>query len=218
MGLSPDEVRFPMAHDWSDRPKAEQTRLGLMAAAAAEIYEKGYHAAALSDILARAGATKGGLYHHFADKRSLALASMDHFLRTDLEQMWVGPFRTTDDPMSVLQQLITFLHTSGALEDGLKHGCPMVNLSEEMAVKDELFRELIDRLNTEWREAMVGALRRGQESGKVRKDINPEAVATFCLAVRHGVLSQAKIAKDMGVTAQCATAFFDYLETLRPQR
>ena len=60
-----------MAHDWSDRPKAEQTRIGLMAAAAAEIYEKGYHAAALSDILTRAGATKGGLYHHFADKRAL---------------------------------------------------------------------------------------------------------------------------------------------------
>ena len=27
MGLTPDEVRFPMVHDWSDRPKAEQTRL-----------------------------------------------------------------------------------------------------------------------------------------------------------------------------------------------
>lgn len=217
-GLTPEDVRFPMAHDWSDRPKAEQTRLGLMAAAAAEIYEKGYHGAALSEILSRAGATKGGLYHHFADKRSLALASMDHFLHTDLEQMWVGPFRTTDDPMTVLQQLITFLHTSGAMEDGLKHGCPMVNLSEEMAAKDETFRELIDHLNNEWREAMVGALRRGQQSGKVREDIDVESVAAFCLAVRHGVLSQAKIAGDLTTTARCAAAFFDYLETLRPPK
>ena len=35
------------------------------------------------DILARAGASKGGLYHHFPDKRSLALASMDFFLHSD---------------------------------------------------------------------------------------------------------------------------------------
>jgi len=205
-----------MAHDWSDRPKAEQTKLGLMEAAAAEIYEKGYHGAALSDILARAHSTKGGLYHHFPDKRALAVSAMDFFFHSDMEELWIGPFRATDDPMTVLQQLINFLHTSGALEDGLQHGCPLVNLSEEMAMKDEAFRELIDQVNSEWRKVMADALRRGQESGKVRKDIDPDAVATLCLAVRHGVMSQARIAKDMNVTVRCATAFFDYLDSLRP--
>jgi len=217
-GLEPSVIRFPMPRDWSDRPKAEQTKLGLMAAAAAEIYANGYHAASLSEILARAGATKGALYHHFADKRSLALAAMGFFFHTDLEEMWVNPFRHTDDPMTVLQQLITFLHTSGALENGLKYGCPLVNLSEEMAVNDEAFRELIDEVSTEWRNAMAEALRRGMASGKVREDIDADSVAAFCLAVRHGVLSQAKVANDILATARCAAAFFDYLETLRPSR
>jgi len=215
-GLEPDAVRFPMVHDWSDRPKAEQTRLGLMAAAMAEIYEKGYTAAALTDILARAHATKGALYHHFPDKRSLAVGAMDYFFNTDLETLWIQPFRETDDPMTVLQQLITFLHTSGAIDKGLKNGCPLVNLSEEMAGKDEAFRILIDRTNQEWRDVLADALRRGQASSKVREDIDPDAVATFCLAVRHGVMSQAKIANDRNVTVRCATAFFDYLDTLRP--
>ena len=60
-GILPEQVRFPLERDWSDKARAEQTRLNLMASAAAEIYEKGYHAAALSDILRRAGATKGAL-------------------------------------------------------------------------------------------------------------------------------------------------------------
>lgn len=217
-GVPASEVRFPMRRDWSEKPKAEKTRLALMAAAAAEIYDKGYHAAALSDILTRAGATKGALYHHFPDKRSLALAAMDHFLRTDMEELWFGPFRQTDDPFTVLRELITFIHTSGVLGGELHNGCPMVNLAEDMCSQDEDFRLLVDDLNNEWRDIMVDAMKRGMEAGNVRKDIDPMAVATFFLAVRHGVISQLKISQDLNVTAMCAVAFFAYLDSLRPQQ
>lgn len=215
-GIDVSKMRFPMERDWSALPKAEQTRLGLMAATAAEIYEKGYRAASLADILKRAHATKGALYHHFKDKRALALAAMDHFLHTDLDELWLDPFRQTDDPLTTLRELISFMHTSGAMDDGLKHGCPMVNLTEEMSAKDDGFRELLDGIAREWRGAMEAALRRGQKVGKVRKDIDPEGIAMLFFAVRHGVLSLAKTTKDNEMLAKCAGAFFDYLESLRP--
>jgi AcrR family transcriptional regulator len=218
MGIKPEELRFPMARDWSDKAKAEQTRLRLMAAAAAEIYEKGYFAAALSDILKRAGATKGGLYHHFTDKRALALAAMEHFLRTDMEEMWIAPFRESNDPLTTLRELITFIHTSGALDAGLSNGCPLVNITQDMASHDEEFRLLINEMNTEWRDIMAAALRRGMDAGTVRRDIDADATATLFMAVRHGVISQIKLAQDTDLARVCAIAFFEYLESLRPSK
>ncbi len=217
-GIDASQMCFPMERDWSALPKAEQTRLGLMAATAAEIYRKGYQGASLTDILKRAHATKGALYHHFRCKRALALAAMDHFLHTDLDELWLEPFRHTNDPLTTLRELISFMHTSGALDDGLKHGCPMVNLNEEMSGKDEGFRKLLSTIAREWRGAMADALRRGQKVGNVRTDIDPEGLAMLFFAVRHGVLSQAKTEKDNAMLGKCADAFFDYLESLRPAK
>lgn len=215
-GLTLEDMIFPRPVDTSEMPRAEKTRTSLMEAAAAEIYEKGYNGAALSDILERAGATKGALYHHFADKHALGLSAMDYFLHKDLDVIWLDPFRTTDDPLSTLINLIGFMHTCGAMEIGLKQGCPLVNLTEEMSVKDEGFRELVAGMNEEWRTVMATALRRGQAVGTVRKDIDPDGVSMLCLAVRHGVLSQAKMAGDPELLGKCAVTYFEYLNSLRP--
>ncbi len=190
--------------------------MGLMAAAAAEIYEKGFHGASLSDILKKAGATKGALYHHFEDKHALGLEAMGHFLQTDMGEIWLEPFRKSDDPLTTLINLIGFMHTSGAMDAGMKHGCPLVNLTEEMSVKDEGFRKMLAARSLEWREVIEEALRRGQAAGNVRVDIDPEGVSMMILAVRHGVLSQAKTMNNWAMLEKCASAFFDYLNSLRP--
>ena len=214
--LDPATIKFPRDRDWSQKPRAEQTRLGLMKAAAAEIYEKGYHAAALSDILHRAGATKGALYHHFADKKALALAAMDYFIRLDLWEFWLEPFRQSDDPVMTLRNLIIFLNTTGVIDKGLKHGCPIVNLTEELGVQDEDFRTLIEHVNQEWREVLGAALRRGQEAGNVRANVDCEGTAMLILAIRHGVISTKKTSSDPDAMAKLAGAFFNYLDSLRP--
>jgi len=216
LNLDPATVKFPRDWEWPDKPKAERTRLTLMKAAAAEIYEKGYQAAALSDILRRAGTTKGALYHHFADKKALALAAMEHFIRLDLWEFWLEPFRTSDDPVTTLRNLIVFLNTSGVIDEGLKNGCPVVNLTEEMGVQDKDFRALIDKVNTEWRQVLVASLERGQKAGTIRPDVDCEGAAMLILAIRHGVLSYKKTSTDPNVMAKLAGAFFEYLESLRP--
>jgi AcrR family transcriptional regulator len=55
--------------------RAQETRERLVAAARRLFCERGYFATGTNDIVAAAGAgTRGALYHHFADKRSLFLA------------------------------------------------------------------------------------------------------------------------------------------------
>jgi len=51
--------------------EAGETRAALVGAARALFTEKGFQDATLEDVAARAGVTKGAVYHHFRDKREL---------------------------------------------------------------------------------------------------------------------------------------------------
>jgi AcrR family transcriptional regulator len=61
--------------------EAGETRAALVRAARALFTEKGFHDATLEEVSARAGVTKGAVYHHFRDKRELFATVF-----TDLEQ------------------------------------------------------------------------------------------------------------------------------------
>jgi len=56
--------------------KRERTRAALVAAALEVVAEKGFAAASLDDIAARAGMTKGAIYSNFSGKAELLLAAM----------------------------------------------------------------------------------------------------------------------------------------------
>ncbi len=55
----------------TNEQRTAKTRAALIKAARAEFAAHGYADAATTDIVARAGATRGALYHHFADKLAL---------------------------------------------------------------------------------------------------------------------------------------------------
>ncbi|MFI8106745.1 ScbR family autoregulator-binding transcription factor [Streptomyces sp. NPDC086023] len=57
--------------------RAVRTRRAILEAAAAVFDERGYEAATISDILSRAGVTKGALYFHFSSKQELAQGVLD---------------------------------------------------------------------------------------------------------------------------------------------
>ncbi|MER8087726.1 ScbR family autoregulator-binding transcription factor [Streptomyces sp. NPDC058316] len=67
----------------AQQARAIQTRRSILVAAAAVFDERGYSSATISEILARAGVTKGALYFHFTSKEDLALGVMDVQLNSD---------------------------------------------------------------------------------------------------------------------------------------
>ncbi|MDD7970823.1 TetR/AcrR family transcriptional regulator [Roseinatronobacter alkalisoli] len=61
----------------SNQDRRQETRRALISAARALFLEKGYAATGTPEVVARAGLTRGALYHHFKDKQALFLAVVE---------------------------------------------------------------------------------------------------------------------------------------------
>lgn len=66
--------------------RSAATRSGLLAAARAVFIKEGYAQAGVTDIVARAGASVGSLYHHFAGKADLYLALFEELENAYIER------------------------------------------------------------------------------------------------------------------------------------
>lgn len=195
--------------------RGSRTRQALLDAAFFEIYEQGFRSASLNEIIRKAGCTKGSLYHHFPDKHALGLAAVADHMGAHIEQTWIAPLASTDDPLTSIRLIIKRYAQEELGIDPLR-GCPFQNLSQEMSGIDKDFQSYFTILFDRWRGSIAAALARGQAKGTVRKDIDPECVATLVVASHQGVTSMIKATQDRNVGQAAATAFFDYLESLRP--
>jgi TetR/AcrR family transcriptional regulator, transcriptional repressor for nem operon len=179
------------------------------------VYEQGLAATSLDGVLARAGVTKGALYHHFASKQALALALVDEVLAPMIEVQWVEPLAAADDPLTVLQAVLR-KQARAPSADLLRFGCPLNNLSQETASCDDALRRRLEAVVVRWVGALCDALRRGQAAGTVRRDADPEAVAHFVVAAAEGTMGLVKTARDPAVLRSAHAELARYLEGLRP--
>jgi len=192
-----------------------QTRGRLLQAAFAEMHRTGFRTADLDTILGDAGVTKGAMYHHFAGKQAIGHAAIDEVLAPMTRAKWVAPLAAAADPVAKLRQM--FVATPHDMAD-LDLGCPLANLTQEMAPHDPGFQMRVAGLFEEWRAAMADALRRGQAAGHVAREVDCDAEATFLVALFEGYLMLARSARDPQTLAAGAQHLVRHLDSLAPPR
>jgi len=191
-----------------------RTRERLLNAAFEEVYQSGFRGSDLNTILARAGVTKGALYHHFSGKEALGHAVVETVIARITQDKWLAPLDDVDDPIDAL---IGILDSTGLSDAEVNGGCPLNNLAQEMSPLDEGFRMRLSEIFTNWIGGVTDALRLGQVNGKVRRDIDARETATFFVASYEGYISLAKTAQDARVLRSGIGQLRLYLESLRPQ-
>ncbi|MBF0176701.1 MAG: TetR/AcrR family transcriptional regulator [Magnetococcales bacterium] len=192
----------------------DETRQRLLMAAFEEMHRHGYNAASLNNILARAGMTKGAMYHYFKSKQELGYAVVDEVLRSRLEE---GFFSRKGERLPFIDGLLLNMKRAMAErgETLALLGCPLNNLAQEMSSVDEGFRLRVDRVFSWWRGELATGLRQAQALGEVRRDIDPEAVGLFLVAALEGCIGMAKNTQSIETFAQCLSALTSYVNSLR---
>src|SRR5690349_24854660 len=117
----------------------QATREHILQAAFRAVYEQGLAGTSLDVVLAKAGVTKGALYHHFDCKQALGCALVDEVLAPLILEVWVEPLRGTSDPLTTLQELLR-AQAEAPSADVLRFGCPLNNLAQEASANDEDLR------------------------------------------------------------------------------
>lgn len=193
----------------------EETRQKILAAAFEEFHLHGFRAASLDTIAARAGVTKGALYHHFPEKAALGYAVVEDVVRVPLLDAYLEPLRAaTGDPVAALQEVLR--RRADFFEDGgIELGCPLNNFAQEMSPLDEAFRARVGDVLETWTAEFAATLARGQAEGYVRLDVEARRVAAFMVASIEGAFGTAKNAMSVDLLRSNLEMLADYLETLR---
>jgi AcrR family transcriptional regulator len=120
----------------------DERREQILSAALKVFARKGFAAAKISDIVARAGMSHGLVYHYFKSKEELGYA----VLNRQFERFAERGLAILREPMiDPLERLVLFIDTLVALQvaRGCKGGSPFGSLAAELADAHEGFRSRI---------------------------------------------------------------------------
>ncbi|MEL7488078.1 MAG: helix-turn-helix domain-containing protein [Pseudomonadota bacterium] len=176
---------------------ALSTRDRLARAAAYLIHRRGYHGVGLSDVLARAGAPKGVLYHHFpGGKPELAEAAIDFSAAVFNRQ--IDRAAAGASSAAALIKAMGDLTADDLLQTDYNAGCPLATVALETAPNDERLSAACRRGFDLWLATMTRHLDRfGVDDAA--------GVAELTLSALEGALALARTRRSVdGVHATAA--------------
>jgi AcrR family transcriptional regulator len=171
----------------------EETRGALVAAAAAEMAEKGIEGASLDAICARAGFTRGAFYVHFKDRDDLVVAVVERHLQERFDRI----IAANDAPGDLEQTMARYVAN-------LVAEAPAIRSRKEWrfhhtlaaCARSPVLRERYTSLQREAMARVKKAAAAGQRAGSVRRDVPPEAIAEILVLLTMGI----DAVMDLGMT------------------
>lgn len=194
----------------------EATRAKILETALELFHTRTFNGTSLNEIVEKAGITKGALFHHFKGKVDLCYEVIDGPLRAQINETWVQPLSVSIDPISDILLIIAKL-SDQACEDptDLSEGCPLNNLSQELASQDEGFREKLIIVYNDWQNAMEKAFRAGIDAGNVSADVDPKTAAVSIIAFCEGAIGTLKVHQSMDHLSCLGHGLSMFLKSMR---
>jgi len=176
--------------------KAELTRQRIVESAAQLFHQQGYHNTGLQQILNSAGVTKGAFYFHFADKKSVALAALG-FYQQLFEQHFAAPLK--DQTLSPWQRIEGFHLAVKQVFGGDMGmvGCPMGNLSLEMAGQEPEIQKALEQSFTGLVDRFTDCIQQGLDDGQFAAQKDARFLAEFLLNSWEGAVLRMKAAQSL---------------------
>lgn len=166
-------------------PRPSDTRDRLIESARYLFWERGFAGTSMADLLAHAGVNSGSFYHFFESKEALLRAVLETYLHA-LRPMVVDPaFSQTEEPLARIFAILAG-YRERILQTGCQYGCPLGRLALEIDPENRPAHKLIAENFQGW----IGCVRECVEQmhDRLPRDTDPEALATYVLAVMEGAV------------------------------
>ncbi|MFZ4552693.1 MAG: TetR family transcriptional regulator C-terminal domain-containing protein [Aquabacterium sp.] len=151
----------------------------------------GYNATGIQHIADQAGVPKGSFYNHFDSKEAFAAAIIRHYTGW-VNDAWDQCLASAPtEALPAIQHIFARFIAHHAQTQC--QGCLVGNFAAEVAESSPLCRDVLKASMADWRARLATLLRRAQDEGAVRRDIDALTLSTFCWDAWEGALLRMKV-------------------------
>ncbi|MDW7614307.1 TetR/AcrR family transcriptional regulator [Peribacillus simplex] len=138
-------------------------------------WEQGYEKTSMQDLVDHMGIHRRSIYDTFGDKRSLFLASLNHY-----EELIVNEMKSIISSTSSIKQAIrdVFIFILNSIEQYPK-GCLSVNAAIELSLLDKEIGSIVTKMFNRTEDMFNNLIKRGQTSGELSKEIDSDNTSRF---------------------------------------
>jgi TetR/AcrR family transcriptional repressor of nem operon len=167
----------------------------LLAKGAEIIHRKGYNNTGINEILKAAGAPKGSFYHYFQNKEDFGFQLIEHYMG---RMHTAADTHIVDESQPYLARFRKFLDSFLEYFERCNYegGCPIGNLTQELADINEGFRSRLGDCFLRIREKFALFLEGAKSAGELPKDLDVPDTADFILNSWEGALLRMKVTKN----------------------
>lgn len=185
--------------------KGSRTRAAIIDQAAQLFNTKGYAGCSMGDVMEATGLKKGGIYNHFGNKDSLALAAFDYAIH-QVDRILRDLLRPARDEREQLLLLLDF-YRDYPDNPIVRGGCPLLNTIID---SDDTHPELKQRARhamQHWIRGISGIIERGQAAGLFEPTANAQQLGLIILASIEGGIALGRL----GQASQVMAPIMDHL-------
>lgn len=173
----------------------QDVRARILHVGAEIIHKKGFNNTGIQEILKTAEVPKGSFYFYFKNKDDFGIQLIDYFSNfffTNFDKC------LSDVNYTPTENLRRFFNTFLAFfeNNDFCGGCPIGNLSQEMADINDMFRERLQEEFNRIKNKILECLKDGKERNEIPNHLDIEEVADFIINSWEGALIRMKVTKE----------------------
>jgi AcrR family transcriptional regulator len=191
--------------------KGQATRERIVAAAAQLFFECGVASTTWEDVEKAAGVNSSQLYHYFGDKQGLVRAVIAHQTRAVLANQ--QPFLGSLDSLDALRAWRDLL-VEGQRQTQCKGGCPLGSLTGELFEAHPECREDLKTGFDVWEASIRDGLRAMHRRRDLRRNADPDRLATALLAALQGGLILSKVHRNPAPLESALDTVIEHISSL----
>ncbi len=188
----------------------ETSKRSILREGARLVHAKGFHHTGLNEILQASGIPKGSFYFYFRSKDDFGLELVDYYWEF-IEAM--GGHHLDEGSILPLERLERFMDAYQSMFEnmGLRCGCPIGNLMQEMSDLSEAFRAKVGDVYTRMHDQMARILTEAGDAGDLPAGLDPAQTAWFILNSWEGAIMHMKLTKSSEPLRIFKTMVFEHI-------
>lgn len=183
----------------------EETKRKIIDAGFQLLADKGFDAMSIDEIMKMTGKTKGSFYVHFKTKEELLYEVVRTRLNREFDQIVEDTLKElSDEACNVQSVLKRLMHKVNVGTGGADRATWASAYYQTLVLsqKHQTIREWLAGQYHAWVDFMLEIIRRGQELGQIRKDIDARIMVNMLISLLEGYELRFMVDKEIDVYEQ----------------